>query len=96
MAGATGGNSISAAQDANASNLGFEAKLWAAIVRVLPPYKGRIHDPCCGSASMFVQSEKFIKAHAGIEPLVGRVMANYNESRTLATIRDALLPKLIT
>ncbi len=32
---------------------------------MLEPYKGRIYDPCCGSAGMFVQSEKFIKAHAG-------------------------------
>ncbi|MBU4245409.1 MAG: SAM-dependent methyltransferase, partial [Nanoarchaeota archaeon] len=26
---------------------------------------GRIFDPCCGSGGMFVQSEKFIKAHQG-------------------------------
>ena len=32
---------------------------------MLAPYKGRVYDPCCGSGGMFVQSEKFIEAHAG-------------------------------
>jgi type I restriction enzyme M protein len=35
------------------------------LVGVLAPYKGRVYDPCCGSGGMFVQSEKFIEAHAG-------------------------------
>src|SRR5437660_4164762 len=35
------------------------------LVEVLTPYKGRVYDPCCGSGGMFVQSEKFIEAHAG-------------------------------
>ena len=35
------------------------------LVEMLGPYKGRILDPCCGSGGMFVQSEKFIKAHGG-------------------------------
>jgi type I restriction enzyme M protein len=35
------------------------------LVEVLAPYKGRVYDPCCGSGGMFVQSENFIKAHAG-------------------------------
>jgi type I restriction enzyme M protein len=35
------------------------------LVQVLAPYKGRVYDPCCGSGGMFVQSEKFIEAHAG-------------------------------
>jgi type I restriction enzyme M protein len=35
------------------------------LVDVLAPYKGRVYDPCCGSGGMFVQSEKFIEAHAG-------------------------------
>jgi len=34
------------------------------LVEVLAPYKGRVYDPCCGSGGMFVQSEKFIEAHA--------------------------------
>ena len=35
------------------------------LVMMLAPYKGRVYDPCCGSGGMFVQSEKFIEAHAG-------------------------------
>jgi len=35
------------------------------LVEMLAPYRGRVFDPCCGSGGMFVQSEKFIEAHAG-------------------------------
>ncbi|HXF57588.1 MAG TPA: class I SAM-dependent DNA methyltransferase [Actinomycetota bacterium] len=35
------------------------------LVEMLEPYRGRIYDPCCGSAGMFVQSEEFIRAHGG-------------------------------
>ena len=35
------------------------------LVEMLEPYKGRVFDPCCGSGGMFVQSEKFVKAHQG-------------------------------
>lgn len=35
------------------------------LVGMLEPYQGRIYDGCCGSGGMFVQSEKFIKAHGG-------------------------------
>jgi type I restriction enzyme M protein len=35
------------------------------LVEMLAPYKGRVYDPCCGSGGMFVQSEKFVEAHAG-------------------------------
>lgn len=35
------------------------------LVEMLSPYKGRVYDPCCGSGGMFVQSEKFVKAHGG-------------------------------
>ena len=34
------------------------------LVAMLDPYKGRVYDPCCGSAGMFVQSIEFINAHA--------------------------------
>ncbi len=34
------------------------------LVEMLEPYKGRVYDPCCGSAGMFVQSVDFIRAHA--------------------------------
>ncbi len=35
------------------------------LVEMIEPYKGRVYDPCCGSAGMFVQSEEFIEAHGG-------------------------------
>ena len=34
------------------------------LVEMLAPYKGRVYDPCCGSGGMFVQSVKFVQAHA--------------------------------
>ena len=34
------------------------------LVEMLEPYQGRVYDPCCGSAGMFVQSMAFINAHA--------------------------------
>ena len=35
------------------------------LVEMLEPYEGRVYDPCCGSAGMFVQSESFVEAHGG-------------------------------
>jgi type I restriction enzyme M protein len=35
------------------------------LVEILEPYKGIIYDPACGSGGMFVQSQKFLKAHDG-------------------------------
>ena len=35
------------------------------LVEMIEPYHGRVFDPCCGSGSMFVMSEKFIKEHQG-------------------------------
>lgn len=34
------------------------------LVDMLEPYRGRVYDPCCGSAGMFVQSMRFIEQHA--------------------------------
>lgn len=34
------------------------------LVEMIEPYYGRVYDPCCGSAGMFVQSVEFIRAHA--------------------------------
>ena len=34
------------------------------LVEMLEPYRGRVYDPCCGSAGMFVQSMRFIEQHA--------------------------------
>ncbi len=35
------------------------------LVAMIEPYTGRVFDPCCGSGGMFVQSEKFVRAHGG-------------------------------
>lgn len=35
------------------------------LVEMLEPCEGRVYDPCCGSAGMFVQSERFVEAHGG-------------------------------
>jgi type I restriction enzyme M protein len=35
------------------------------IVEVLEPYHGRVFDPACGSAGMFVQCAKFVERHQG-------------------------------
>ena len=37
------------------------------LVEMLEPYAGRVYDPCCGSGGMFVQAEKFVIAHRGIQ-----------------------------
>ena len=34
------------------------------LVERLAPYKGRVYDPYCGSAGMFVQSEEFIEEYS--------------------------------
>lgn len=34
------------------------------LVEMLEPFRGRVYDPCCGSAGMFVQSVNFIEEHA--------------------------------
>lgn len=35
------------------------------LVEVIRPFNGRVYDPCCGSGGMFIQSAKFVEAHAG-------------------------------
>jgi type I restriction enzyme M protein len=37
------------------------------LVEMLEPYDGRVYDPCCGSGGMFVQSERFVRAHGGLK-----------------------------
>lgn len=34
------------------------------LVEMLQPYNGRVYDPCCGSAGLFVQSVESIRAHS--------------------------------
>ena len=33
------------------------------LVEMLEPYQGRVYDPCCGAAGMFVKSVDFVRAH---------------------------------
>ncbi|GAV21853.1 type I restriction-modification system subunit M [Carboxydothermus pertinax] len=35
------------------------------LVEMIEPLHGRVFDPCCGSGGMFVQSMRFVEAHAG-------------------------------
>jgi Type I restriction-modification system methyltransferase subunit len=35
------------------------------LVEMISPFRGRVYDPCCGSGSMFVKSDKFVRAHEG-------------------------------
>jgi type I restriction enzyme M protein len=46
------------------------------LVEMLEPYRGRVYDPCCGSAGMFVQSVEFIRAHATGNGNGGRARAD--------------------
>jgi len=46
------------------------------LVEMLEPYQGRVYDPCCGSAGMFVQSVAFIRAHASGNGNGGRARAD--------------------
>ena len=53
------------AEGRNAGQFYTPTHVVRVLVEMLAPYKGRVYDPCCGSGGMFVQSEKFIEAHAG-------------------------------
>ena len=46
------------------------------LVTMLAPYKGRVYDPCCGSGGMFVQSVRFVQAHATGNGNGGRARAD--------------------
>ncbi len=35
------------------------------ITEMLEPFRGRVYDPACGSGGMFVQADRFVKAHGG-------------------------------
>jgi type I restriction enzyme M protein len=62
------------------------------LVEMLAPYRGRVYDPCCGSGGMFVQSEKFIEAHANGNGNGGRVKAGisiYGQESNYTTWRLA-------
>ncbi|MCK3658878.1 hypothetical protein A4G18_09210 [Pasteurellaceae bacterium Pebbles2] len=38
------------------------------IVEMLEPYRGRIYDPAMGSGGFFVQADRFIREHQGLDP----------------------------
>ena len=57
------------------------------LVEMLAPYKGRVYDPCCGSAGMFVQSEKFVEEHGG---RIGDIVV-YGQELNPTTRRLALM-----
>ncbi len=37
------------------------------LVEMIQPFHGRVYDPCRGSGGMFVQSERFLAAHDGLQ-----------------------------
>ena len=57
------------------------------LVERLAPYKGRVYDPCCGPAGMFVQSEKFVEEHGG---RIGDI-AVYGQESNSTTRRLAMM-----
>jgi type I restriction enzyme M protein len=56
---------FAAAEGRNAGEFYTPRSVVRVLVEMLEPYKGRIYDPCCGVGGMFVQSEEFVRAHAG-------------------------------
>ncbi len=64
------------------------------LVEMLEPYHGRVYDPCCGSAGMFVQSVEFIRAHASGNGNGGKARADisiYGQESNYTTWRMALM-----
>ncbi len=62
------------------------------LVEMLEPFRGRVYDPCCGSAGMFVQSMEFIRAHANGNSNGGRARADisiYGQESNYTTWRLA-------
>ena len=62
------------------------------LVEMLQPYRGRVYDPCCGSAGMFVQSVEFIRAHASGNGNGGKVRGDisiYGQESNYTTWRLA-------
>ena len=62
------------------------------LVEMLEPYNGRVYDPCCGSAGMFVQSIEFIRAHRSGNGNGGRARADisiYGQESNYTTWRLA-------
>ena len=50
----------------------------------------------CGSSTSLDCSGKYLLGSSKPRPLMANIKANANQSRTLATPRDALLPRLLS
>ena len=62
------------------------------LVEMLEPYRGRVYDPCCGSSGMFVQSIRFVRAHASGNGNGGKARADisiYGQESNYTTWRLA-------
>jgi len=62
------------------------------LVEMIEPFRGRVYDPCCGSAGMFVQSMEFIRAHANGNGNGGKAKADisiYGQESNYTTWRLA-------
>ena len=62
------------------------------LAEMLEPYAGRVYDPCCGTGGMFVQSVKFIAAHASQNGNGGKAksaMSIYGQESNYTTWRLA-------
>ena len=62
------------------------------LVAMLEPYRGRVYDPCCGSAGMFVQSMDFIRHHSTGNENGGKAKADmsiYGQESNYTTWRMA-------
>ncbi|QHT59349.1 SAM-dependent DNA methyltransferase [Paenibacillus lycopersici] len=61
------------------------------LVEMIEPFEGTIYDPCCGSGGMFVQAQKFVKAHGGNAFNLSVYGQELNaETRRLATMNLAI------
>ncbi|MEK3795571.1 class I SAM-dependent DNA methyltransferase [Paenibacillus sp. FSL R7-0204] len=61
------------------------------LVDMIEPFEGTIYDPCCGSGGMFVQAQKFVKAHGGSTFKLSVYGQELNaETRRLATMNLAI------
>ena len=64
------------------------------LVELLAPYNGRVYDPCCGSGGMFVQADKFLKAHTSGNGNGGKTKADiaiYGQESNPTTRRLAMM-----
>jgi len=56
------------------------------LVDMVRPFRGKVYDPCCGTAGMFVQSERFVVEHGGRAADV-RLYGQESSARTLRLAR---------